>query len=64
MAVPRNRHSNARKNTKRSHHAKKPVHLANCSSCGQWCRPHCVCSHCGHYKGKSVVAAAQGSSEA
>lgn len=55
MAVPRNRHSNSRKNNKRSHHAKKPVALANCSSCGQWCKPHCICPHCGQYKGKTVV---------
>nr|WP_268743541.1 50S ribosomal protein L32 [Chlamydia pecorum] len=33
MAVPRNRHSNARKNIRRSHLAKKPRHAAICSNC-------------------------------
>ena len=33
MAVPRNRHSNARKNSKRAHHAKKPKQIAACISC-------------------------------
>ncbi|HXF28674.1 MAG TPA: 50S ribosomal protein L32, partial [Chlamydiales bacterium] len=33
MAVPRNRHSNARKNSKRAHHAKEPRHLGSCSHC-------------------------------
>ena len=31
MAVPRNRMSNARKNSKRAHHAKKPKHLSDMS---------------------------------
>jgi large subunit ribosomal protein L32 len=59
MAVPRNRHSNSRKNNKRSHQAKKPVTLTSCSSCEQWCKPHCVCPHCGKYKGRSVLQNAQ-----
>lgn len=55
MAVPRNRQSNARKNNKRSHHAKKPVALATCSSCGNWCKTHAACPHCGHYKGRNIL---------
>lgn len=55
MAVPRNRQSNSRKNNKRSHHAKKPVALSTCSSCGNWCKTHAACPHCGHYKGRNVM---------
>jgi large subunit ribosomal protein L32 len=57
MAVPRNRMSNARKNSKRAHHAKKPQHLATCSECGGVRRPHTVCNACGMYAKRSVIAA-------
>lgn len=43
MAVPRNRHSNARKKTKRAHDAKSPVQLRSCPSCGKTVRHHYVC---------------------
>lgn len=56
MAVPRNRHSNARKNSKRAHHAKKPLMLSTCSNCGTSCISHRICGACGFYGGKAVVA--------
>jgi large subunit ribosomal protein L32 len=59
MPVPRNRLSNARKNSKRAHHAKKPKNLTVCSNCQKPSRPHCVCDSCGFYKGKSVAAKEQ-----
>lgn len=49
MAVPRNRMSNARKNSKRAHHAKKPKQLSVCSHCGVARRPHFSCASCGSY---------------
>jgi large subunit ribosomal protein L32 len=52
MAVPRNRLSNARKNSKRSHHAKKPKLLATCENCGIARLPHHSCQACGIYKTK------------
>ncbi len=57
MAVPRNRTSNARKNSRRAHHAKKPKQLSKCSNCGAPHLPHHACGHCGFYAGKSVVHA-------
>jgi large subunit ribosomal protein L32 len=54
MAVPRNRHSNARKNSKRAHHAKKPKNLSGCQNCGSPCLPHTICLACGAY-GKRIV---------
>lgn len=54
MAVPRNRHSNARKNSKRAHHAKKPRQLGNCQNCATPTLPHHVCHACGYY-GKTAV---------
>jgi large subunit ribosomal protein L32 len=54
MAVPRNRHSNARKNSKRAHHAKKPKQFIACS-CGEKKLPHVTCLQCGQYAGRTVV---------
>lgn len=55
MAEPRNRHSNARKNIRRSHHAKKACSAAVCNNCKQAFIPHTVCASCGFYKGKAVL---------
>lgn len=55
MAVPRSRMSNARKNSKRAHHAKKPKNCASCSNCGSMRLPHHVCPSCGYYNNRSVL---------
>ncbi len=54
MAVPRNRMSNARKNSKRAHHAKKPKNATACSNCGTLRLAHRICHSCGHYAGRSL----------
>lgn len=59
MAVPRNRHSNARKNTKRAHHAKKPAATGACSNCGASKVPHVICPSCGVYNKRLVIARAE-----
>ncbi|MBA3602206.1 MAG: 50S ribosomal protein L32 [Parachlamydiaceae bacterium] len=56
MAVPRNRHSNARKNSKRSHHAKKPAHVSTCDNCSNVRLPHTICPSCGAYGDRIVLA--------
>ena len=55
MAVPRNRLSNARKNSKRAHHAKKPKHIGKCSNCGSPRLSHCSCKACGVYGDRSTT---------
>lgn len=55
MAVPRNRMSNARKNSKRAHHAKKPRSIAACSNCNEPKLPHVICAKCGFYNDKAVL---------
>lgn len=50
MAVPRNRLSNARKNSKRAHHAKKKKSLTVCANCQTPRLPHYSCQACGSYK--------------
>ncbi|NNM44366.1 MAG: 50S ribosomal protein L32 [Chlamydiae bacterium] len=57
MAVPRNRTSNARKNSRRAHHAKKPANVSACSQCGASRVSHRVCPHCGFYAGRSIAHA-------
>jgi len=42
---------------RRSHEALRVEAHAECSNCGELKRPHHVCSHCGHYDGREVVAA-------
>lgn len=56
MAVPRNRLSNARKNSKRAHHAKKPKQVSSCKNCGTPKLQHVICGSCGFYSGKAVIA--------
>jgi len=55
MAVPRNRTSNARKNSRRSHMAKKPTQLATCKNCQNLYRPHHICPSCGYYANKAII---------
>jgi len=57
MAVPRNRHSNSRKNKRRSHMAKKPIQLAKCSNCQTEILPHRLCPSCGFYGKREVINA-------
>lgn len=52
MAVPRNRHSNARKNTRRAHDALKPTQSNKCKQCQALVPGHTVCSSCGFYRGQ------------
>jgi large subunit ribosomal protein L32 len=42
---------------RRSHEALGTEAHAECANCGELKRPHHVCSHCGHYDGREVVAA-------
>ncbi|MBA2726670.1 MAG: 50S ribosomal protein L32 [Parachlamydiaceae bacterium] len=55
MAVPRNRLSNARKNSKRAHHAKKPKATSLCTQCQSPRLPHTICMSCGAYGDKIVI---------
>ncbi|MBT3393481.1 MAG: 50S ribosomal protein L32 [Waddliaceae bacterium] len=55
MAVPRNRVSNAHKNNRRSHHAKKAQSHNQCPKCDSPRMPHRICPSCGDYKGREAV---------
>jgi large subunit ribosomal protein L32 len=56
MAVPKNKHSHARKNKRRSNVWKLDAPaLSNCTQCGELKSPHRVCSSCGYYNGRQIV---------
>jgi len=56
MAVPKRRTSHARQGKRRSHHFLKPIQIQYCPRCEQPVLPHRVCSNCGHYQNREVVA--------
>ena len=56
MAVPQNRVTKSRRNMRRAHDALSAANPNECGNCGELKRPHNLCSHCGHYNGREVVA--------
>ena len=58
MAVPKRKTSPSRGAACGAAHQALPTEAhAECPNCGELKRPHHVCSHCGHYDGREVVAA-------
>lgn len=57
MAVPKRKTTPSRRGMRRSHQALQVEAHAECGNCGELKRPHNVCSSCGHYDGREVVAA-------
>ncbi len=55
MALPKRRHSSARRDTSRTHQKLAIRQTSTCLQCGQATLPHRVCPHCGYYKGRAVV---------
>lgn len=55
MAVPKNRHTKSRRNTKRAHHALSRIQTLTCGKCKKAVLPHNMCENCGTYKGREVV---------
>ncbi len=59
MAVPKRRVSRSRKGKRRSHHHKDRIQVQYCPQCADPILPHRVCSNCGYYQGREVVAQEQ-----
>mgnify|MGYP001041096523 CR=1 FL=1 len=56
MAVPKRKHSQARKNKRRSQVWRLTApNLSKCTQCGELKVPHRVCGNCGYYKGKEII---------
>jgi large subunit ribosomal protein L32 len=56
MAVPKKKISKAKKNMRRSHDALSAPGISVCPQCQEPKLPHRVCSQCGTYKGREVIA--------
>ncbi len=56
MAVPKRKTSPSRRNMRRAHDALPKSSYVECSNCGEVKRPHHLCTACGHYDGREVVA--------
>ena len=56
MAQPKRRWSKATTGAKRSTWKIEETNLSTCPHCHEPVRPHTVCSNCGYYDGKEVVA--------
>ncbi len=56
MAVPKSKITKSRRGQRRSHDALIVDNPNECTNCGELKRPHHVCSACGHYDDREVVA--------
>jgi large subunit ribosomal protein L32 len=56
-AVPKRKVSRHRRGNRRRHQYLTVPELAKCPNCGQLTRAHRVCTECGQYRGRQVVAA-------
>ncbi|RDV83615.1 50S ribosomal protein L32 [Ammonifex thiophilus] len=59
MGVPKSRSSKQRKRLRRMHYKAEAPTLVACPRCKALKRPHAVCSNCGYYKGRQVLAEEQ-----
>ncbi|MBC8230267.1 50S ribosomal protein L32 [bacterium] len=56
MANPKRRTSRSKKRMRRSHHALLRLHLSTCPNCSERVFSHRICTSCGYYKGRQVIA--------
>ncbi len=59
MQVPKRKTSKSKRNMRRAHHALTPVRSTVCKNCGEPVAAHHVCTSCGHYRGRKVIAAGE-----
>ena len=61
--LPKRKFSWGRTHRRRAHNAIEAVQLVACDNCGEKKLPHTVCSACGYYHGREVVAVAKATDE-
>lgn len=61
MAVPKRRTSKTKKRMRRTHLVKTAPNMTVCPNCGASLKPHRVCTECGYYKNKEVIAMSESS---
>ncbi len=57
MAVPKQKKTRARRDSRRSTHYIKRIQVSRCPRCGEDKLPHRVCLNCGYYKDMQVMEA-------
>ncbi len=58
MALPKRKHSKARRDKSRTHWKLSIPQTTTCAQCAQPVLPHRVCPHCGYYRGRQVIVVA------
>ena len=58
MALPKRKHSKARRDKSRTHWKLRMPTLTKCPQCAQPIVPHRVCATCGYYRGRQVLVIA------
>ena len=59
MAVPKRKTSHSKRNKRRAHAALTAPHVGTCPECGEPVLRHRACLHCGSYRGRKVIEAAE-----
>ena len=55
MAVPKNKVSKARRNSRRANWMLTAPNMVKCPQCHEFKMPHKVCKACGYYNGKEII---------
>ena len=58
MALPKRKHSKARRDKSRTHWKLTVPTLTKCPQCARAIVPHHVCPSCGYYRGRQVLVMA------
>jgi large subunit ribosomal protein L32 len=56
MALPKRRKSHARVRTRRANWKATPITTTTCPHCSVTIRPHRLCTSCGYYNGRQILA--------
>ncbi len=59
MALPKRKHSKARRDKSRTHWKLALPTMTRCPQCAQPVRPHHACSQCGYYRGRQVIVVSE-----
>ena len=59
MAVPKRKMSKARRDRRRANWKLSVPGMVECPQCPELKMPHRVCTECGYYDGKQVIAVAE-----
>ena len=59
MPLPKRKHSQARRDKRRSHWKLPVASLTHCPQCAKAILPHQVCPYCGFYRGRQVLEIAK-----